>query len=178
MKWQREPSVIWPVCCWIPSFWPLFVAVIWVHWASGPFIFFAQICCAQQSSTPVRGSALIWWVPNPLVHQGKPASPWSSKGQHVLMENVLSFEPACSYPWIKQNFTHNLKLSLLDFTVLLVQSHVIHFLYYAKARFSPNAYTLVGPLGIFCNRESATTPHAPHTHEGWHLLFFSAPDQA
>lgn len=86
----------------------LFVAVIWVHWASRPFFFsfFVQICCVQQSCTPVRGSALIQWVPNPLAHQGKPASTWSSKGQHVLMENFLSFEPACSYPRIKQNFTH------------------------------------------------------------------------
>lgn len=44
----------------------LFVAVIWVRWASRPF-FLAQICCAQQSSTHVRGSALVQWVPNPLV---------------------------------------------------------------------------------------------------------------
>lgn len=149
--------------------------------------FLAQICCAQQSSTPVRGSALVQWVPNPLVHQGKPASTWSSKGQHVLMvnflsferavhipessrilpvENFLSFEQACSYPWIKQNFTHDLKLSLLGFTVLLVQSHVVHFLFYAKARFSPDPCTLDGPLGLFCNRESTTLPPRPHT---WRL---------
>ena len=34
---------------------------------------------------------------------------------------------------------------------------MIHFLFYAKARFSPDPCTLVDPLGIFCNRESTTT---------------------
>lgn len=108
VKWKREPFGIWPVCCWIPSFWPPFCGCYLGSLGLQAFFFsfFVQICCVQQSCTPVRGSALIQWVPNPLAHQGKPASTWSSKGQHVLMENFLSFEPACSYPRIKQNFTH------------------------------------------------------------------------
>ena len=128
------------------------------------FFFGTNLLCPAELH-PCQGLSPCPVSSKPSGHQEKPASTWSSKGQHVLMESFLSFEPACSYSRIKQNFTHDLKLSLLGFTVLLVQSHVIHFLFYAKARFSPDTCTLVGPLGLFCNRESTTIPPAP-THEG------------
>lgn len=69
------------------------------------FFFGTNLLCPAELH-PCQGLSPCPVSSKPSGHQGKPASTWSSKGQHVLMESFLSFEPACSYSRIKQNFTH------------------------------------------------------------------------
>ena len=57
----------------------LFVAVIWVRWASRPFFFGTNLLCPAELH-PCQGLSPCPVSSKPSGHQGKPASTWSSKG--------------------------------------------------------------------------------------------------